>query len=57
MPLSTVEVQNPLPRGFAPLARATITCDGYGVTTSRYDELTYDQLRRPIYPLDSFPDP
>ncbi len=41
--------------GFAPLARATITCDGYGVTTSRYDQLTYDNLRRPIYPLDPVP--
>ncbi len=41
--------------GFGPLARATIPCDGYGVTTSRYDQLTYDNLRRPIYPLDPVP--
>ena len=38
--------------GFQPLARATICCDGHGVTTSRNDHLHYEALRRPIYPLD-----
>lgn len=38
--------------GFAGMARATILCDGEGVTTSDNDQLTYRQLRRPIYPLD-----
>ena len=38
--------------GFQPLARATICCDGHGVTTSRNDHLHYEVLRRPIYPLD-----
>ncbi len=40
--------------GFAPIARATITCDGDGVTTSDNSVLRYAQLRRPIYPLDQF---
>jgi microcystin degradation protein MlrC len=38
--------------GFAPLAKATITCDGVGVTTSDNARLSYQNLRRPIYPLD-----
>ena len=38
--------------GFAPLAKATITCDGDGVTTSDNARLNYRNLRRPIYPLD-----
>jgi microcystin degradation protein MlrC len=38
--------------GFAELARATITCDGDGVTTSDNDQLHFEHLRRPIYPLD-----
>lgn len=38
--------------GFAPLAKATITLDGEGVTTSDNSKLTYDRLARPIYPLD-----
>jgi microcystin degradation protein MlrC len=38
--------------GFAELARATITCDGDGVTTSDNDKLRFAQVRRPIYPLD-----
>jgi microcystin degradation protein MlrC len=38
--------------GFAPIAAATITCDGDGVTTSRNDLLRFAAVRRPIYPLD-----
>ena len=38
--------------GFAPLAKATITLDGVGVTTSDNSILTFDHVRRPIYPLD-----
>ncbi|RJF88542.1 M81 family peptidase [Oleomonas cavernae] len=38
--------------GFAGLARATITLDGYGVTTSDNTQLSYMDLRRPIFPLD-----
>jgi microcystin degradation protein MlrC len=38
--------------GFAPLARATITCDGDGVTTSDNSQLRFEQVRRPIFPLD-----
>ncbi|MBW8056323.1 MAG: hypothetical protein FVQ76_13620, partial [Nitrospira sp.] len=33
-----------------PLAEATITCDGEGVTTSDNARLRYQNLRRPIYP-------
>jgi microcystin degradation protein MlrC len=38
--------------GFAPLAKATITLDGVGVTTSDNSLLTFNRVRRPIYPLD-----
>jgi microcystin degradation protein MlrC len=38
--------------GFAPIARATFTLDGAGVTTSDNAILTYEHLKRPIYPLD-----
>lgn len=38
--------------GFAPLARATITCDGEGVTTSNNDLLRFEHVRRPAFPLD-----
>lgn len=38
--------------GFAPLAKATYTLDGVGVTTSDNSKLQYKKLRRPIYPLD-----
>jgi len=40
--------------GFAPLAQATYTLDGIGVTTSDNSLLRYNNIRRPIYPLDSF---
>jgi microcystin degradation protein MlrC len=38
--------------GFAPLAKATIRCDGTGVTTSDNGQLRFTRLRRPIYPFD-----
>jgi microcystin degradation protein MlrC len=38
--------------GFQPYARATITLDGIGVTTSDNRLLSYSRLTRPIYPLD-----
>jgi microcystin degradation protein MlrC len=41
--------------GFAPLARATFTLDGDGVTTSDNSRLTYRALARPIHPLDPGP--
>ncbi|MDZ7685955.1 MAG: MlrC C-terminal domain-containing protein [Gammaproteobacteria bacterium] len=39
--------------GFRDLARAVIECAGCGVCTSDYDSLQFEQVRRPIYPLDS----
>ena len=42
--------------GFARLAKATITCDGDGVTTSDNALLSYGNLRRPIFPLDRLND-
>jgi microcystin degradation protein MlrC len=38
--------------GFGDLARHTLTLDGEGVTTSDNARLTYENIRRPIYPLD-----
>jgi microcystin degradation protein MlrC len=38
--------------GFAPLAKATLTLDGSGVTTSDNALLRFDRVRRPIFPLD-----
>lgn len=38
--------------GFGPLARHTLTLDGDGVTTSDNARLSYETLRRPIFPLD-----
>ena len=43
--------------GFARLAKATITCDGDGVTTSDNARLNYQNLRRPIHPLDRINEP
>ncbi len=43
--------------GFAPLARHTITCDGIGVTTSDNEILDFQNVRRPIYPLDRINEP
>ena len=38
--------------GFASIGKQTLLCDGEGVTTSRNELLHYQNLRRPIYPLD-----
>lgn len=38
--------------GFRNLARAVVECAGCGVCTSDYGELTFRNIRRPIYPLD-----
>lgn len=42
--------------GFAPLAKATFTLDGEGVTTSDNSVIDYKNVRRPIYPLDKIND-
>ncbi len=51
---------------FKPIAKSIIECAGRGVCTSDYGELTFTNVRRPIYPLDNlntddfragFPDP
>ena len=34
-----------------------IECAGTGVCTSDYDQLTFENVRRPIYPLDLINDP
>ncbi|MEO6984876.1 MAG: M81 family metallopeptidase [Paralcaligenes sp.] len=39
--------------GFTGLAKHVIECDGIGVTTSDYSKLTFKNVRRPMYPLDS----
>ncbi|MEM7217661.1 MAG: M81 family metallopeptidase [Pseudomonadota bacterium] len=38
--------------GFRDIARAVVECAGVGVCTSDYSELTFENVRRPIYPLD-----
>lgn len=38
--------------GFKPIAKAVIECAGVGVCTSDYNQLTFRNVRRPIYPLD-----
>ena len=38
--------------GFAAMATEIITCTGVGVTTSDYSQLSFKNVRRPIYPLD-----
>jgi len=38
--------------GLGAVARAVIDCAGVGVCTSDYGELTFKNVRRPIYPLD-----
>jgi len=40
--------------GFGDLARHTITCDGTGVTSSDNRLFDFQNVRRPIYPLDPF---
>jgi len=38
--------------GFRDLAREVVECAGLGVCTSDYSEITFNNVRRPIYPLD-----
>ncbi|WP_211824300.1 M81 family metallopeptidase [Kistimonas asteriae] len=38
--------------GFADIARHTLLLDGDGVTTSDYQLLSFQQLQRPVFPLD-----
>lgn len=38
--------------GFKPLVKAVVECAGRGVCTSDYTELTFERVRRPIFPLD-----
>jgi microcystin degradation protein MlrC len=38
--------------GLGPLAKAVFECAGVGVCTSDYGQLTFKNVRRPIYPLD-----
>ncbi len=43
--------------GFGDLPTATVTLDGDGVTTSDNSRLTFEHVRRPIYPLDLINEP
>lgn len=43
--------------GFADIAADIIECAGTGVCTSDYSQLTFKNVRRPIYPLDLLNDP
>jgi microcystin degradation protein MlrC len=38
--------------GFKPIAKAIVECAGTGVCTSDYSQLRFENVRRPIYPLD-----
>lgn len=38
--------------GFMPLVAHVVECAGRGVCTSDYSELTFEHVRRPIFPLD-----
>ncbi len=38
--------------GFRDLAKEVIECAGRGVCTSDYSQLTFEKVRRPVYPLD-----
>ena len=38
--------------GLGAMAKAVVDCAGIGVCTSNYGELTFRNVRRPIYPLD-----
>ena len=38
--------------GFRDIAKAIVECAGRGVCTSDYSEITFEKVRRPIYPLD-----
>lgn len=38
--------------GFREMAKEVIECAGCGVCTSDYSQLTFEKVRRPVYPLD-----
>ncbi len=38
--------------GFKPLVAAVVECAGLGVCTSDYSQVTFENVRRPIFPLD-----
>jgi microcystin degradation protein MlrC len=38
--------------GFRDIAKEVVECAGRGVCTSDYSEVTFENVRRPIYPLD-----
>lgn len=38
--------------GFKPIAKEIVECAGRGVCTSDYSQVTFENVRRPIYPLD-----
>jgi microcystin degradation protein MlrC len=38
--------------GLGQMARTVIECAGHGVCTSDYSQLTFKNVRRPVYPLD-----
>ena len=42
--------------GFRDVAKAVIECAGVGVCTSDYGQLTFQNVRRPIFPLDPIGD-
>lgn len=39
--------------GFKPMAKEIVECAGRGVCTSDYDQVVFEKVRRPIYPLDA----
>ena len=38
--------------GFKPIAKAIVECAGVGVCTSDYSQVNFENVRRPIFPLD-----
>ena len=38
--------------GFKPLVSEVVECAGLGVCTSDYSEVSFERVRRPIFPLD-----
>ena len=39
-------------RGFGPVYKGVVECDGLGVCGSDFDELTFHNVARPVFPLD-----
>jgi microcystin degradation protein MlrC len=38
--------------GFREMAKEVVECAGCGVCTSDYNQITFNKVRRPVYPLD-----